>query len=238
MHIVPLWQKFKQLGFIDQQMLALNESNSKLTTQIADLILTIEKRQATITHLFEEQRALKLAVELCEVDIAAIIAKITAKEERLDNAHNAKELHALEHEIEVLKRECSTLEDRCLDEMTKLEAVNNVVTTQHPLLQEQHERDVQQLAAYRDELAMHKVAQAASAAEHEIVIASITSEWLAKYQDMKKRSPNPIAPVVQGCCSACFYEVLAQDLTRLKLNAILPCRSCFRLLYCDTEEKV
>ena len=67
--------------------------------------------------------------------------------------------------------------------------------------------------------------------------ATIPDEWLAKYQRMRNKVQNPIVPVINKSCSACYYSVPPQDMMRLKNRALLYCRSCYRLLYHDQEEE-
>jgi predicted nucleic acid-binding Zn-ribbon protein len=54
---------------------------------------------------------------------------------------------------------------------------------------------------------------------------------------MKHNVPDPIVPVLNECCSACFYAVLYQDMVKLKKAELLPCRNCYRFLYYDEEEQ-
>jgi predicted nucleic acid-binding Zn-ribbon protein len=66
---------------------------------------------------------------------------------------------------------------------------------------------------------------------------TVPQEWLTKYQRMRAKVADPLVPVMNTSCSACFYSIPPQDLNRLKKNALLLCRSCYRLLYYDKEEE-
>ena len=54
---------------------------------------------------------------------------------------------------------------------------------------------------------------------------------------MRRKVADPIVPVLGASCSACYYAILRQDLTKLKKSGVLPCRNCYRFLYYDIEEE-
>jgi predicted nucleic acid-binding Zn-ribbon protein len=237
MQITPLWQKFKQLGLLDRQLIALTDARNQLIAQIKTQQSAIANRKNLLEHMVSEHKKISHEVWLKEADITAVVTKLTAKEHRLKQAQSRKEELALEHEIEALKKICHGLEDVCLEQMAHLETINRLMTQDTATALEECKQEQAVLAALKLELEAIELTIASNQGEQEIVINTIAPEWFKKYQGMKANIPDPIAPVVQNSCGSCFYEVLAQDLVRLKLNAILPCRSCFRLLYCDTEKQ-
>ena len=238
MQITPLWQKFKQLGLLDRQAITLTDARDKLIAQIKAQQTAIANRKNLLEHMVSEHKKISHEVGLKEADINAVVTKLTAKEHRLEEAQSPKEELAIEHEITALKKICHGLEDVCLEQMAQLETLNRFMSQDAPAALEECKQEQAALAAIELELEAINVTIASNRGEQEIVINTITPEWFKKYQSMKSNIPDPITPVVQSICGSCFYEVLAQDLVRLKLNAILPCRSCFRLLYCDTEKQV
>ena len=61
----------------------------------------------------------------------------------------------------------------------------------------------------------------------------VPAELLDNYEHMRGLVINPVVPVVHNSCSACFYPVPAQDLAILKKGKLLPCKSCYRILYIE-----
>lgn len=238
MQVTPLWQKFKQLGLLDRQLIALQEAHAELRSKIQHQRKTIAEREALLDRMNAAHKKIVHEVSLREAEVAAALSKLTAKEKQAEEAQNSKQQTALAHEISVLKKNCNDLEDICLASLTELEEINKFLTHDAPPLQEQLLQNRADLASLELELEAATAAAISSKNEQDTIISSITPEWFSKYQEMKKRVADPIAPVVCNTCGACFYEVLAQDLVRLKNNAILPCHSCFRLLYCEPDEQV
>ena len=237
MQITPLWQKFKQIGLLDRQAIALSDAHQRILEQIKKHQAVIAERKKLLETTAAEHKKISHEVFLKEAEITAVVAKITAKEQRLELAQSPKETLAIEHEIAALTKTCHELEDICLEQMAHLETLTRFMEQDAPTTRAQCEQESAALVALELELESTAAAVVSNRGEQATVISTITPEWFAKYENMKTHIPDPIAPVIQSTCGACFYEVLAQDLVRLKLNAILPCRSCFRLLYCDTEQK-
>lgn len=63
----------------------------------------------------------------------------------------------------------------------------------------------------------------------------IPQEWLNTYETMRGRVGNPVVPVYQDSCSACFYFMAARDIQLLKNQGLLQCKDCYRFLYHDFQ---
>ncbi len=236
MQVTPLWQKFKQLGLLDKQILSLVETQADASAQIQEKRKTIVANEELLNRMTTAYKKIAHEVSLREADIAAALAKIAAKEKQLEDVTNPKQQVALEHDVASLKKSCNELEDRCLEQLTELDSHTNFMKHDAPALQQQIMQLREEIVAIERALQTTQETSARSKIDQDAIISTITPEWFAKYQEMKTHIADPIAPVIRDTCGGCFYEVLAQDLVRLKKNAILPCQSCFRLLYCDVEE--
>lgn len=236
MQITPLWQKFKQIGLLDKQIIVLQEAYAGMADEINTLEQLITERTALIDRMTSIHKKVHHSVSLREADVVAALAKITAKEKQLEEAQSTKQQTAIEHEISSLKKICNDIEDACLVELAELEKINTFIKKEMPELIEQTKRDRSKLEALKQELAVAKMRETQHTSEQGSIVSTITPEWYAKYQEMKTHVADPITPVMQNSCGSCFSEVLAKDLVRLKNNAILPCHGCFRLLYYDPEE--
>lgn len=237
MQVTPLWQKFKQLGLLDKQILSLGETQSKALSEIQTHRAAIAENEALLTRMTVAHKKSIHEVSLREAEVAAALAKIATKEAQLEDVISPKQRTALEHEIDSLKNSLGALEDICLEQLVELEGYNNFMLHDAPALEQQIKQLREEIDILEQTLKTTVTATTNTLTEQESIVSTITPEWLAKYQEMKTHVADPIAPVIRDACGSCFYEVLAQDLVRLKKNAILPCQSCFRLLYCDTEEE-
>lgn len=64
----------------------------------------------------------------------------------------------------------------------------------------------------------------------------VPAEWLEKYALMRSQVTDPVVPVVDGSCSACFYRVLDQDMVMLRRKKLLQCKDCYRFLYIESPD--
>ncbi len=237
MQIVPLWQKFKQIGSLDKQVCELDATFKAIEKSITALRNQLAEQRASVEHAEQQHKKNSHAIALLEADITETLKKIAAKNKTLDDISNPKARLALEHEIATLEKECAVLEDRCLEVMSAGEIFTKFLTqaqsTLIPMLAE-HESEITSLTQKKELLT---VTMTEIVEQQKQVVDTITPEWLARYREMKTHVSDPIAPLVGPTCSACFYSVRPQDLVRLKNNAILPCLGCFRLLYCDSDQQ-
>lgn len=236
MQITPLWQKFKKLGLLDKQIIALQETNQELINEISILDRLIAKRITDIDQATALHKKNSHAVALREAEIAETLDKIKHKEKQLEAATGPKQQTALEHEISSLKKICSDLEDACLIELAELEKTSFFMEKELPTLKEASIRDRLRAEELKQKLAQAQANAITQKNEQTTIVSSITEAWYKKYLEMKTHVADPIAPIMRNTCGSCFYEVLPQELARLKNNAILPCQGCFRLLYWDFEE--
>ena len=65
---------------------------------------------------------------------------------------------------------------------------------------------------------------------------TLPDEWLGKYEHMRGRVADPVVPVQQDSCSACFYSISSRDLQTLKQGDLLQCKDCYRFLYYKSDE--
>ena len=58
-----------------------------------------------------------------------------------------------------------------------------------------------------------------------------------KYAVMRAKVTDPVVPVIDGSCSACFYKISPQDMQLLARRKLVQCKDCFRLLYLVEAQK-
>lgn len=65
----------------------------------------------------------------------------------------------------------------------------------------------------------------------------VPDEWLEKYSMMRMRVADPVVPVLNTSCSACFYTVTEQGMQQLSRNQLLQCKECYRFLYLEQKDE-
>ncbi len=161
----------------------------------------------------------------------------TDKKNRLDRVANHKEYQSIKEEIDQLKKAQHALEDSLMAAWNHLEtakkeyeAAGQTADQKNKQLHEQIEANNQKIAQIRTET--NQLVQERAQKE-----TGVPAEWLEKYAIMRAKVTNPVVPVYDGNCSACFYKISAQDMQFLRHRKLVQCKDCFRLLYFEQAQQ-
>ncbi len=176
-----------------------------------------------------------------ELEMKTLDEKEKDAAKRLDNAATQKEYKALKSEVDHLKKMQHDLEQEVMFAWNKLETAEKELKEKQASIEEQLVKiraDISERTNKIIELEKDATVRMEQRPDKE---KSVPDEWKEKYAAMGSRVPNPVVPVLNGACSACFYIITNQDMLRLKRGALLQCKGCFRFLYAPeamkTEEK-
>lgn len=235
--MTPLWQNLKQLVALDQKQKTILSQIAQIEQEAAEDNLMIPELQATINEIKQAVIDAKKNVDRQELNANNLKAQETSKKKALDTIKNQKQYEALEKELSSILRQISELDDTIVKAWHTLDLARKKEETELSGLSKKIE--ALQTDAEEKEKSINSLKQEYQTLEQqkEEFSSKIPPEWLSKYERMKDKVSDPIVPAINDSCSSCYYSVPSQDMTRLKRNAILPCRSCYRLLYHDQEEE-
>lgn len=225
------FKTFIDLITFDQQILALEQQIAQLHRDIASENAKVALANTALDAAKNKAHTARKHVDESELEIKEIDAQEKAKRRQLDTLSNYKEYQSIKNEIDTLKAKQNELENTVLEAWNVLEsaqkeyetakqAQEHIASSAQAVVDEklktikELEHSVQQLVAQRPE----KEKQ-------------VPAEWLEKYAIMRARVSDPVVPVHNGSCSACFYQVSEQDMMSLKRRKLLSCQGCYRLLY-------
>jgi len=233
----PLWKNLKTLVEIDNNIRKLKEKVKGEIQKVEINKNLIPKIQKNLHDLQLNCKEIKKKVDKEELIANDLKDKEEQKRKVLDKTKNEKEYRAIEKEIKRITLDRMELEDVLIQSWHKHDLAQKEIVKQ----EEQKNKEIDEIKAKTIELeielkeSQEKLEKALS--DREISIKSIPTEWLHKYERMKENVPNPIVPVIKNSCSACYYNVIRQDLQRLKNHGMLLCRNCYRFLYYNKEEE-
>ena len=225
------FHRFIALIDFDQTVLGLCDRQTKIAHEIAHVerqLVGQEEQYVQSQRLAIEARK---AVDLIELEMKELDQQEKDKKRKLEHLSNYKESRAFQTEIDQLRRAQHDLEESLLHAWHTLEVrerEKEECAGKHAenkiKLQAEIEKKQQELASIKGELAIHSH-------QREEYKKAIPQEWLDKYEAMRLRVADPVVPVEGDTCSACFHELLHQDIMRLTRGALLECKFCFRFLY-------
>lgn len=169
-----------------------------------------------------------------EHEIASMSAKLEAEEKRMYDGSiaNARELEALQHEIDALKERRGRAEDELLEQLVRRDDLEARATeADRKVRAAREEVDAMGGDAAR-ELAETVAAQADRRREREALAAEIDEELLELYEDLRRQKKGVgAAAIVDGVCQACHEKLSAVELDRLKhTDDVRRCEYCRRIV--------
>jgi predicted nucleic acid-binding Zn-ribbon protein len=226
-----------ELQRIDSAVDRLNARRAHLPEQ-QELDELADRRAEVAALDAEEQAVLDTATReqnKLEAEVRQIADKIDHEQARLysGEVNNAKELSAIQAELDALRRRKTHLEDQELDVMERREEVE---TRANDLSKQLGEADAQVAdARARLDAASVEIARelAELSAERAQLVPAINAELVELYESMRpKHGGIAVAKYDQGTCRACGLPLspLARDEIKRTDEALLRCENCRRLL--------
>lgn len=230
-----LWKKLLNLITIDKKQKKLTSKIKSLDNTVQEIKSLIPDLEASIKSIKQQTIDAKKQVSVHELNAQDLKNKLDTKRKALDLVKNQKQYVAIEKEIKALSTQMEELDDELVAAWDTLEKAKKEQETKTPEINIQIEAQLELVQVKETKATQIKKECSELVSQRKEAASALSPEWLTKYEHMKGRVEDPIVPVLNNSCSACFYLIPPQDLARLKREAILPCRSCYRLLYFDQE---
>lgn len=206
------------------QIAAVQEAEGRLQ-QVGDDVVRVE------TGLSDIRRE----VERAEADVQQVRDRTARNTSRLESGQgSAKDLQALQHELESLARRQAALEDVEIEVMERQESVETRLT-ELASQRDEAQAEVDRLTAERDAAVAELDAERVEVARPRDEIAgSIDDDLLALYERIRKAEGGlAAAEFTHGRCGGCRLELNPVDVAaieRAASNEVVRCEECTRIL--------
>ena len=233
--------KLLDLQALDTRLSQLAHARKTLPqhAEIADLegkaSLLDDQLVRSRTELGDVQRELRKA----DADVEQVRERATRDQQRLDSGvGSAKDLTAIQHELESLARRQSALEEVELEVMERAESIQSDVSELERGRGEITDR-LTALEAERDARLAELDAEAAQVqAPRDDLVSSVGVELLALYDKIRATSGTGAAPLRQRRCGGCQLELNPMALRDIKAapqDDVHRCEECRRILVRPAE---
>jgi predicted nucleic acid-binding Zn-ribbon protein len=197
----------------------------------------LEKLRSKLAASREQLRAGQQEQREAEWALEEINRRLQALEERLYSGAvtNAKELAALQQEVQHLRAQQSRQEDRALEAMDLTETLQGIVDQQEQELRRAEEAWEQESAARRARHEQLEQRRRELEAQRTALAQEITADLLARYEALRRtRQGRAISRVEQNSCQWCRVLLTASEMQRVRFGReLLTCSNCGRILYYD-----
>jgi predicted nucleic acid-binding Zn-ribbon protein len=227
---------------VARQLYQLQEVDLELESAEQALV-QIEGRlgenQAVVTAQEEFVREQRRLEELqrqqhaAEWEVDNLATKLAAVEEQLYSGRigNPKELANLQHEADGLKSRRGQAEDRTLEVMERVAAVEARVAalgSELGRLEEEWNNEQLRLGAEGER---YKELKAGLEQRRQQLISGIDASAVGVYEDIRRRKNRAVASVEQGICRGCGISLSTAQLQQAKGDRLVQCGSCGRILF-------
>jgi predicted nucleic acid-binding Zn-ribbon protein len=178
-------------------------------------------------------------VAKADADVQLVRDRSARNQARLMAGGTAKDMQALQHEVDSLTRRQAELEDVELEVMERAEGLAAAVARAEEQRAELAAR-VDELAAERDRVVAELVAEAEPVARpRDDVVAGVGAELVGLYEKIRASSGGiGAAALRQRRCEGCRLELNQVDINRIRAAAddeVLRCEECRRILVRTSE---
>jgi predicted nucleic acid-binding Zn-ribbon protein len=225
------FKQFLSLVAFDNALQDLQETVKQFQEQKQALLQKKEELARMVEQLKQQENAVRKEVDMHELHMKQLDQQERDKKHLLDDINTPKEYTLAKREIEAIKREQHDHEQTLMQVWNTLESVHKTFETKKQELDNtlaQFDSEIAALDEKAHQVQMQYDQKMAERAQH---MTGIPEEWLEKYRAMQSRVKDPVVPVQQGSCSACFTDIPEQRLSQLKRHALLQCEGCYRFLY-------
>lgn len=148
-------------------------------------------------------------------------------------AHTTKEFNAAQAEEERLMHAIDKAEDLLLAcDADRHEAIQREAQAVQERIAYENETSVQ-LAQLEQLRVRYEHEKEEAEREREAFKVGAQAELLTDFAMRKSYVVNPVVPVINNACSACYNIVAAQDLIRMRRQVLVMCAQCYRMLFFD-----
>lgn len=212
---------------IDQRII----KREKLQIVIDQVKQRSRTQQETVAAAGQKLHDLRKQFHQTELEHTALQQQEKNKRTKLDAVNTAKEYAALEHELQLVLQQEQTKEEEVFALWARIEQQEaQVKKDEHELaqLQKKDQEEMNNIEHERSKLAQEIDELKTRRPSHE---QAAPEEFVAKYATMRSSLKNPVVAVHENNCSACGTQVRQADLLQLRRHVIVPCTTCYRLLY-------
>ncbi len=232
MRTIP-FQKFIDLVTFDQSLVKIERDIKKSQDVQQSLLADIERLEEDFADIKTAKQQARKAVDEKELYMKVLDDKESELKNKLAAVANQKEYKSLEKETTVINADRMRHEQELLVLWNKLEGLEKTYEFKHSLHDEQVTKFYAEIETIKNEVAILQVQLADLMTQRVEKQIDVPQEWLDMYVNMQGSVVDPVVPVINGSCDACFYSVTARDLQALRNNKLLQCRDCYRVLYVE-----
>jgi predicted nucleic acid-binding Zn-ribbon protein len=213
---------------IQREQEALDEINRQLGESEA-LLQAKAELLAEREHLDEmekQQRSVEWEIEDLRNSMAQVNDKLYGGATK-----NPKELVSLEKELGIFKAKLREKEDKLLDLMAEVEAIQDKMKLDGERLKKLEAEWKQEQKALTQQQAKVQSRLSDLSRKRQAIASEIVPQTIELYEGIRLRKGQAVVKVEQGRCHGCHLTLSMNEQQRARAGVLIQCSSCGRILY-------
>ncbi|MCI0330657.1 MAG: C4-type zinc ribbon domain-containing protein [candidate division Zixibacteria bacterium] len=229
-----------ELQEVDFVLLELEQSKTYLPEMIAQKEKEIGILESDLKARQETLTAKTLEIKRLELDVSKFQTELANLQKRMRDIKTNKEYDALVKEIDVRKAAVSQTEEKTLQLMSESEDLKKEIEALKEKLETVKKHSAAELESLRRELEAIGVKVRAKLDERKVKAARLDRQALTIYERVRKgRGGHAVVRVTQSrpACGGCFKTLPPQRIQELKRgDQVITCQNCGRILIWVPED--
>lgn len=228
-------KNFIALVAFDQNFLQAQETIIQKQTERSSILSELELLNQKLAIVMEKKHNVIKMQHEQELKLTELHDQESHLSANAQAVSNTREYDAAVKELEAVRLLCNQQEQKMMQYSNKVATVTKEVETYEKEFQEQQKNLQEQVAA--QDIAIAQAQEELQVLESQRLEkkVNIPQDWLDIYKTMQGKIKDPVVPVNQESCSACFYFMSSRDLQLLKTLGLMQCKDCYRFLYLKSE---
>jgi hypothetical protein len=223
---------------IDMELSQLEKNLREYPEKISDYESEIEDSRSKLEHSKNLKQELLKNKSGIELEILQNEDLIKKADQKLFEIKTHKEYEALQKQIAETKRKNSELEDKLLEQMVKLEAIESRISKEEEELANRESEYTDKIVGFKEKIEELKILYPPKKEEKEKIASGLSPDVLSIYERVKKRNGFVLARVKNEVCTGCNMNIPPQLFNEvLTLSRLIQCPNCQKFLYCEEELK-
>jgi predicted nucleic acid-binding Zn-ribbon protein len=224
--LVALQQTEIEIRRIEMDLAGIDSRIETLSAEVKVYEDRVSEYQASLTDLKQQYRS-------DENEIKVIDSQITKSKEKLRAVKTNKEYQSILKEIDDLKQKSSTIEDRMLEHLERIESAESEMLIQKSDLADVSAEVLAKQEEIRQKADGHRQVLTDLQEERNSIWETVNPKIQTLYAKVKHQGSGiAVAAIVDAVCQVCRMNIPPQQYNELlRLDAMRMCPNCQRIIY-------
>lgn len=225
-------EELARLQEIDDQLSMLERSKGDYPQRIEELETTLKERLAEHEESEQKREELEKEKRHLELQVQERQGKLDKLQERLSEVKTNKEWDAHQKEMDAVKTDISTEEERLLEIMEELEGFEETAETGGVDLKDFRTSAEAEIKDLKQKLGGVDSKMARIRSERDALTVHLDDQLKRVYNRVKEgKQGTAVVPVVRDACGGCYNRIPPQTLTEIRrAERPITCENCGRII--------